>query len=450
LKPKSYSTIAKIIPQQPSLKSSTPSSKLNTSNPTDEDEEDDDGGINTKKIIKKKQKAEAKKISKDDLKRKKKSNVTKDFLDEDEDEDGGISKQKYKIKETKAKKKSMFAQCFQDQDDDGSLSKQKILEAGKKKQTSEAKKKTTEDKDDDDGVPKRKELSKKKTSNKSNISKKNEDDDNENENGELVVKTYGTIKTVIPPKKPLLDNSKAKDKSSYDNTDDSTKQASKHPKGAAVTSIGTLNLKVSKISTDSRNAKPKKTTDKYDYQIVTTEEEHAVQTTTIDSSPLNGQSSFDNKIYFLRTTSYYEAQQRSPPVISQRLINSSSLRNQIRSCVNNPLNSILKSIKSLSHHSSEQQTLTEENHIEVFNGKQRIIKRKRARTRWYLAYTIIHNPWLSKLRKKALLEEKLCLQHSEQTTQLNRQNLILVGTDQKSRTTTNSMESETLRSRRLR
>jgi len=453
LKPKSYSTIAKIIPQQqPSLKSSTQSSKINTNNSTEE-EEDDDGGVNLKKIIKQKQKAEEKKIRKDDLKKKKQLNIIEDSVDEDED--GGISKQKYKIKKIKTNKKSMFTKCFQDQDEDedGGVSKQKILAIEKKK-------KITEDNDDDDDdVPKQKELIKKKISNKSNISKKEDAD-------ECVVKTDDNIKMRSLSKQPIPNKPRAKDESSSDNTDDCTIQSSKQPKSATSTSVDTIDRKASKISVNNRNTKLKKPTDKYHYNTVPTEEEPIVRVTTTNSSPLKSQKSFSNKLYFLRTISYCEAQQRSPPTVSQRQkINSSLLSNQnntndhdnqyseirndtIPSSINNRLYSIIKLILSLSTHSHEQQILTEIDHNKAENEKKRKRRRKIARTRWYLAYTLIHNPWLSNLREK-VLKEKSRLPCSRQSSQLNQQVLTSVTTDQESVATTTGIKSETLRMRRM-
>ncbi len=412
--------------QQPSLKSSTQSSKTTTNNPTDDDEDDDDGGINLKKIMIQKQKAEEKKRRKDDLKKKKKPTTTEDSVDEDED--GAMSKHKHKVKETKAKKKSILAQCFQDQGHDGNVSKQKVLEAEKKK--------TIEDSDDEDedGGPIR------------------------------VVKTYDTIKMIIPSKQPKLDNPNTIDETPSDNTDDGAIQSFKQKKGRALTSVDTDDRKALETFDNIRNTKFKRTTNKHDYKTVPTEEEHARRTTVIDSSPLNSQNSSDNKIYFLRSISYCEAQKHLLTVGSEQDINSSRLRSQnntndhdrhyseirnvtTRSCINNSLHSIIKSIQSLSDHSTKQQILTQENRTEALNEKQRKRRRKIARTRWYLAYTIIHNPWLSRLRKRVLLQEKLSLQCSQQNTQ---QVLTPVTIDQKSITTTNNLKSETLRMRRMR
>jgi hypothetical protein len=454
----SNSRISSIPGQKPSLKSSTQSSKTTTNNPTDDDEDDDDGGINPKKIMKQRQKAEEKKRRKDDLKKKKKPTTTEDSVDEDED--GAMSKHKHKVKETKAKKKSILAQCFQDQGHDGNVSKQKVLEAEKKKIVEDS-----DDDDDDDGGPKRKKFIQKKTSNRSNSSKKDEVDDEDEDGGPIhVVKTYDTIKMIIPSKQPKLDNPNTIDETPSDNTDDGAIQSFKQKKGRALISVDTDDRKALETFDNIRNTKCKRTTNKHHYKTVPTEEEHARRTTVIDSSPLNSQNSSDNKIYFLRSISYCEAQKHLLTVGSEQDINSSRLRSQnntndhdshyseirndtTRSCINNPLHSIIKSIQPLSDHSTKQQILTQENRTEALNEKQRKRRRKIARTRWYLAYTIIHNPWLSRLRKRVLLQEKLSLQCSQQNTQ---QVLTPVTIDQKSITTTNNLKSETLRMRRMR
>jgi hypothetical protein len=89
----------------------------------------------------------------------------------------------------------------------------------------------------------------------------------------------------------------------------------------------------------------------------------------------------------------------------------------------------MNSIELLSDHVNVPHILTKKNHPKLVDEKERIKRRKRARTRWYLAYTLIHNRSLIKLRKEKNPTDPL-----EQTFQ------------RQSQAITHGMQSETLRS----
>jgi hypothetical protein len=378
------------IMKEPRLKSSKQSSTRNTIYTTGEETNDDNGSVDQKKI----------------------------------------SKQKYQMKEIKPKKKSIFTQCFQEADDDDVL-KQEFLAAEKKKPTSEAKEMLTDDSDKDD-VPKRKEFIKKKTSNESKSSLEEDKDRGRH------VKTHNTIKKTSRSKQPILGNPKVKDESS---SDGSTGQASKCLKGASPISVGIFDPKAPKISFNIRNTKLDKNQD----DTVPGEEECDVQTTT-NSSPSNTPKLFINQTYFAPTMLYSELQQSATPVFYPSLDNLvplcdenitndheghySEIRNEIKpSDINHPVGSIMNSIELLSDHVNVPHILTKKNHPKLVDEKERIKRRKRARTRWYLAYTLIHNRSLIKLRKEKNPTDPL-----EQTFQ------------RQSQAITHGMQSETLRS----
>ena len=109
-------------------------------------------------------------------------------------------------------------------------------------------------------------------------------------------------------------------------------------------------------------------------------------TITIDSASTEPKTSFTNKIYFLRTKSYQEAQDSSPRIVLQR---------------------------SNDFHSEQT-------------------RRNMARTRWHLAYTLIRNRRLCKQRKQYLEERRRRKEDKRQSV-----------------SSTDNIPSETLRTRRL-
>jgi hypothetical protein len=95
---------------------------------------------------------------------------------------------------------------------------------------------------------------------------------------------------------------------------------------------------------------------------------------------------FTNKLHLVRRKSYEEAQNNSAPIVSQRSNDSSKIENEkIQRFINN-LVSAISLVNSQQPHADKQL-------------KQR---KKRAQTRWYLAYTIIRNPFLREHRKQYL------------------------------------------------
>lgn len=464
-KRKSTPTNAKVPPQkqqQPPLKTPTQSSKINTDIQIDEDDEDDDGGVNMKKIIKQKREAEEKKKKKDELKKKKQAIAVQDLLDEDEDEDGGTPKQKPKIKPTKTKKKSLWPLCIhnQNEDEDRSLSNQKLLAPEKKEPTSEAKQDKSEqntNKDNDvNSVLKRQESLKQKKG-KKDISKSNIlQDEDEDEDGGLIVKTYDSIKMIIPSKQPILDNRTTKKKILSDNTDDDgTMQPSKHKQETTSASYDTINKLVLKVPDGIRNPKDKKTKDRHKKNPTPVEEKISPPVTTINSSPSKSSKSRPKKLTLLRRTSYCEAQEHSPPSLSQQPNTSSLLSNQsividddtshyseithvnkIQTGFINRLYSIIDSLQSLSNYSSKPlpvQTLTANQHttdIDAANNKERERRKRRkiARNRWFLAYTMIHNPHLFDLRKDAV--NRIIFIRSQQSVPNNELEFTGVDVDQ--------------------
>ena len=459
---KSKPTKAKVPPQQqqqPRSNAPTQSSKINTHIQTDEDDEDDDGGVNMKKVIKQKREADEKKKKKDELKKKKQTIAVQDLLDEDEDEDGGIPKQKHKIKPTKTKKKSLWPLCMHNQnekeDADRSLSNQKVLAPEKKEPTSEAKQDKSEQnttKDNDvNSVLKRQESLKQKKG-KKDISKSNIlQDEDEDEDGGLIVKTYDSIKMIIPSKQPILDNRTTKQKIRSDSTDDDgTMQSSKHKQETTSASYDTIGKLLLKVPDDIRNPKDKKTKDRHKKDPIPIEEKSSAPVTTIDSSSKSKSSttSRPNKPNLLRRTSYSEAQQHSKTSLSPQRNTSASLSNQsivndednshyseithnnkIQTGFINRLYSMIDSLHSLSNYSSKTlpvQTLTTNQQID--KERERIKRRKIARNRWFFAYTMINNPHLFDLRKDVV--NRIIFIRSQQSILNNELEFTGVDTDQ--------------------
>jgi hypothetical protein len=209
-----------------------------------------------------------------------------------------------------------------------------------------------------------------------------------------------------------------------------------------------------------------KTTDISHHDMITIEEKHIIQTATSDSSTSDSSTSCQSHIYLLRTSSYRKAQHRSPPAVSHRSKIFTSLSSQsstndddshyheetndkIQTVFMNRLYSVIEAFQSLSNKQSGERILTQEKHsdnikIETDEEKKRRKRRKIARNRWFLAYTLIHNHNLFDLRKGVLT--RLISVHSQKSTPNDEQLLTAVITNQES---TNTEEAETLRMRRL-
>lgn len=320
-----------------------------------------------------------------------------------------IRKQKQKEEEKKSKKDETKKKKQQtkpeksadndDEDEDGGMSKPKLKNQEPKPKKKSVFTKCFIEQTTDENISKQKESPKKK----SNTSKKHINDESEDEDGGRIVKTYDTIKMMFSSTRPILDNSKVKDEPSNDNTEHQEDTNSK-----------------TSVSMDDQS------------------------TTETNSSTTNIRKAYENKVYLLRTTSYCQAQQRSPPVITQRLLSASSKHSLIdendsnnqyaeisdkamRLNSNKPLDYITKFIRSLSNSSSKQKTTTT-NKIRKQNP------RKTARNRWFLAYTLMHNEHLSQERKKFLEEKRRIAEDSQQVF----------------KPVTNNMKPETLRNRRMR
>lgn len=292
----------------------------------EEDEDDDDGGINPAVIAKKKKELEEKKKKKEQEKLKKKSIIR----DQDEDDDGGVRKPSPK---EKPKKNPVKPVIFEDEDEDGGVSKQKQLAADKKKkQQDEAKKKkeqkkalkAQDDDEDEDGGVKRKEPTKKKkestkTSSKTKVVK--DSTDGFDDDGGRVVKTYDTIRTIMPPQRPVLDTTTKKSPSPEINDDGSMRTLSKKTVQPLLASYDTVGRIVPNVSVNSRGV-----TQESNYDVLPTDEERARRANVIYSTPLKDTVPKSNDIPILRTTSYREAQQSTPPTSQRKTKSGSSTR----------------------------------------------------------------------------------------------------------------------------
>ncbi|CAF3690473.1 unnamed protein product [Rotaria sordida] len=340
IKPPSISTISKVIPQKvprliPLERTSPPRLPKRQDISDDDDdnieEDDDDGGINPKIIAKQKRELEEKKKKKEEAKTKKQSIFR---ADHDDDDDGGISKTKSntKIKQQKKVTKPIIRDD-DEEDDDGGVSKQKQIAAEKKKQAIEAKKKKKEqmkalanqdNDEDDDGAPKRQQQQqqsiKKKTTTTKKISKSDITKDDYDDDGGRIVKTYDTIRTIMPTKKPILDNQRKKSPSPEATDDGSMLTSQRQQPQRLLASYDTVGRIVPKVSTDFERIK-----EESHYDTIPTEEERVNRANIIYSPTSYDQASSDpNDLPFLRTISYREAQQSTPPIIQRRLKDSSS------------------------------------------------------------------------------------------------------------------------------
>jgi hypothetical protein len=401
-----------------------------------------------------------------------------DIVDDDEDDDGGINpkviarqrrelEEKKKNKEEAKKKKQLD---LDEEDDDGGVSKQKQLAAEKKKRELEAKKKLQEqakarrdqdDDEDDDGGPKRQEpIHKKKpvkTISKSEILREEDED----EDGGRIVKTYDTVRMIMPKKQPILNNQRKKSPSPEADADaDGSMSTTKRAQQPLLASYDTVGRIVPKVSTDFRRIK-----EDNHYDTIPTDEERAARVNAVYSPPSYDQASNPNDLHLLRTISYREAQHSTPPLTQRRPTGTPSIRSHsntnedsshyseitndtAHSGVINRSYSNTGSIRSASNHSikqASQHTLKEEQQTEesiveteeeeeeeeeeqekplkakraptsnmstayetlgyLFKPKEaaeitKARKKKQARFRWFLAYTILNNYHLFDLRKQ--------------------------------------------------
>jgi len=443
VKPPSISTISKMMPKkQPHLspfqnasappRPSPPKAPQRQDIPSAKDDDDeDDGGINPKVIAKQRQEAEKKKKKKEEEIKKKKQ-IAAD--DDGFDDDGGVNPKTKKPKDKKTKSQSKVPLIFEDEDDDGGVSKEKRQAEQKKKQELEAKKKQKEqlkkkiqqdNDDDDDGASKKKP---KPIENKKPATAKHEyiKDDDEDDDGGRTVKTFDTIRTIMPSKQPALDRtSKSKSKS----------PEQQEPILKSIEIVGRL-------------ASPIRREDNH-YDTIPTDEERLARTQAIYSPPSYTKATADtDESYPLRSTSYREAQQAVPVTTKKSSIRSRSTINEDSSHYSEITNETASSgviNRSYSHAGSnhsikrqnKQEQQTEESEIESEQEElvkkkptrktleplpnistahqtlnylvkpkeapkiQEVARKRVARFRWFLAYTIINNYHLFDLRKQA-------------------------------------------------
>ena len=300
VKPKSIATISTIIPHQaPRL---VPVQQSSSSPPIprrqDIDEsDDDDGGVNPALIAKKKKNAEEKKKKKEKEKEKKQPIVTRDALDEDED--GAV----HKTKKPDSKPKT-------------NVKKPSVAAA--------------DDDDDDDGVPKR-EPSKKKPPKMQKVVKKDVDEEVD-EDGGRAVKSYNTIRTIMPSQQPRLDHAKKKE-ASPETADDGSMLTSVRPPSIPSSPVSktfdTVGQIVPKLSANTISMSRSAHRVENHYDTIPTDEERAARVAYATYSPPSyDQAATGPDLQLLRTISYREAQHNTPPLMQRRPTLSSSIRSQ--------------------------------------------------------------------------------------------------------------------------
>ncbi|CAF2995113.1 unnamed protein product [Rotaria sp. Silwood2] len=242
----------------------------------------------------------------------------------------------------------------------------------------------------------------------SSISK---DDDNSEGTGEI----SNTIEMVISYKQSVLHNQIIREDLSYDNTLVSTARSSKYQQDATSLPFNTTNRIVLKKSNTTENTKSEKPTEKYHQDTILTKEEGAtVRVTTNNPSSFNSQQSYKNNLNHLRTTSSNDAKDSSSKLISKQSKSSSSIRhesntnddverinNRTQIGISDRSHSIKELIPLITRHSNGQlsEQIETKQSPTTEEDKKRKRRKKIARTRWYHAYTIIHNSHLFELKK---------------------------------------------------
>ncbi|CAF3644565.1 unnamed protein product [Rotaria sp. Silwood1] len=493
------------ISQQQSSSSLAPQVPIREDLPFDHDESDDDESLKQKPFPSTIKHISQKKSRSTSIPQSSKINIDNQT---DEDEDESISKPKYKSKEKK-KKKLIKSQIHEDDDEDSSLSKQITVAAEKKKQRSETRKKTSqqktmiEDNDDDGATSKQQQHSnKKKISHKAKKNIAKEDDDSAS-----ISKTSDTNKIIIPSKQRTVDNRIMKEESSSDDTFNSTTRSSKHQQDKTSTSHETVNRKGRKKPDTSQNIQANKPIEKSHKSTVLKEKKSAdVQATTVYSPPSYNLATSPIDLYLLRTTSYREAQQSTPPLTLYRSRISPIqhthqdtnddddshysviVNDTIQSGVSNRSYSKVESLKMSSSHSNKQQALEEQKTSEDTNAEteeegeqekeeeqddshllkskpttfskvptalstvntsiksekdEKMIRRKRLRFRWHLLYTLIRNYHLFDLRKE--IQSRLAHLHLQKSILIEEQQFSAISTTEEPETTKPTTESMVVR-----
>ncbi|CAF4408462.1 unnamed protein product, partial [Rotaria sp. Silwood2] len=295
-----------------------------------------------------------------------------------------------------------------DKDKDIDLSQQTIVTTEKNKQAIETKKKKLQQNS-----------IKKKISNKSNQDISNSISSSEDNDRESIDQTSKDI--------------------SFNNTYLNTNQSLKHQQETTSISHDTIDQRIPKVSNIIPNTQVKKITTKHhDRSILTKEQCPTLRETTINSLTSIPRRSRKNNFYFLLLISpnnlsvgISEQSKDSFLLCDQNNTNENNHHdivistNKTQTGILNRPHSIFESMPLLSSHSTRpisEQIPTKQNNIDNITAvnkeeSKKIDRRKIARNRWYLAYTIIRNSYLFDLRKN--LKEKCNRLYSQSNKSMN-------------------------------
>ena len=301
------------------------------------------------------------------------SKISPTNVSDSEDEDGGIRpkrkqepKQKSRPKKSKkddATKKKASVIMDDSMDEDGTL-----LKPEKKVKETKAMKKSLflqcfhqpESNDHSDSTQKK--------------SVTQDDFNSVDEDGGPILKTYDTVKKLILLKQPTLKTSPTTDVSTSNNT--------------TQPSTGVK-------SVDNQNTVLKRTT---------------------DGPSIKSDQSVTTKICFLRTKSYQDAQDSSPPIVLQKP------------------NGFIPSHNRDNHHARRTTDLVRlavEHLVSLIgyvNPSDEQKRKKLVQNRWYLAYSLIRNPCLSKYRKQYLERDRHNQDKQQSVTSTNKNPSEALGT----------------------
>ncbi|CAF4643159.1 unnamed protein product, partial [Rotaria sp. Silwood1] len=290
-----------------------------------------------------------------------------------------------------------------DKDKDIDLSQQTIVATEKNKQAIETQKKKLQQK-----------FIKKKISNKSNQDISKSIRSSEDNDRESIDQTSKDI--------------------SFNNTYLNINQSLKHQQETTSISHDPIDQRIPKVLNIIPNTQIKKITTKHhDRSILTEEQCPALRETTINSLTSIPRRSRKNNFYFLLLISsdnlsvgISEQSKDSFLLGDQNNTNENNHHDIVISTnitqtgiLNRP-HSIFESMPLLSNHSTRpisEQIPTKQSNIENITTVNKEESKKIARNRWYLAYTIICNPYLFDLRKN--LKEKCNRLYSQQNKSMN-------------------------------
>ncbi|CAF3942429.1 unnamed protein product, partial [Rotaria sp. Silwood1] len=290
-----------------------------------------------------------------------------------------------------------------DKDKDIDLSQQTIVATEKNKQAIETQKKKLQQK-----------FIKKKISNKSNQDISKSIRSSEDNDRESIDQTSKDI--------------------SFNNTYLNINQSLKHQQETTSISHDPIDQRIPKVLNIIPNTQIKKITTKHhDRSILTEEQCPALRETTINSLTSIPRRSRKNNFYFLLLISsdnlsvgISEQSKDSFLLGDQNNTNENNHHdivistNKTQTGILNRPHSIFESMPLLSNHSTRpisEQIPTKQSNIENITTVNKEESKKIARNRWYLAYTIICNPYLFDLRKN--LKEKCNRLYSQQNKSMN-------------------------------